>query len=98
MILVLVTFEEPVATERLEQHATLCRRVQSEQYRHGPVRRTLFGNAVAHVAEWLFVDQTAFETASRSDQFRAAASDAAAIGVAHSVHVIDLDPQVSQGS
>ena len=91
MVRVFVLYEQEPDEERYERHVELCRRVPNAVFRHGKVTRTLFGNALAYVAEWEFADADVFKAAAATDEFRATGADAAEMGVPHSVYVADLD-------
>jgi hypothetical protein len=90
MIRVVAIYSGEIDPGRYEQHAALCRKVASGTFRHGPVTRTLFGEPLHHYAEWEFADTETFREASASDGFKAAGADAAAMGVPHSVYVIEV--------
>ena len=91
MIRVVAVYSAPVDPERYSEHAALCRKVAGGVFRHGPVTRTLFGDPLHHYAEWEFPDEETFKAASASDEFKAAGADAAAMGVPHSVYVVEVE-------
>ena len=59
MIKVFVLYEQEPDTERYEQHAELCRRVEGGTFRHGKVFRSPTGQRYAYYAEWDFPDMDA---------------------------------------
>jgi uncharacterized protein (TIGR02118 family) len=81
VIRVFVLYSEPPEPERYEQHAELCRQVPGARFRHGAVFGAPMGEpAYAYYGEWEFPDRETFETAARSDEFRATGKDAMEMG------------------
>jgi hypothetical protein len=91
MIRVFVLYESAPDPERYGQHAELCRKVPNAAFRHGPVKRTLFGNELAYYAEFEFPDSETFEAAAATEEFKATGTDAAEMGIPHSVYVADVN-------
>ena len=91
MYRVVVLYEAAPDPARYEQHAELCQKVPGTVFRHGPVKRTLFGNELAYVAEFEFADSDAFKAAAATDEFKATGTDAAEMGIPHSVYVVDVN-------
>ncbi len=90
MVRVSVTYSQEPDPDRYEQHAALCRAVPGGTFRHGPVTRTLAGEPAAYHAEWEFPDKDAFRAAAATEEFAATGADAAEMGLAPAVHVIEL--------
>ena len=90
MIRVFVVYEQEPDPDRYQTHAELCQKVPGGIFRHGKVTRTLFGNELAYYAEWEFPDRDAFKAAAQTEQFAATGKDAAELGIAHSVYVVDI--------
>jgi hypothetical protein len=91
MVRVFVLYETPPDPARYEQHVELCHKVPNMVFRHGPVKRTLFGDELGYYAEFEFPDNDTFKAAAATDEFKATGADAAAMGVPHSVYVADVD-------
>jgi hypothetical protein len=91
MIRIFVTYEAEPESDRLAEHIAVCRRIPGATVRHGAIQRTLFGAPLEHYVEFEFADPDAWRSVSTSEEFAAAASDAAAMGIAHSVYVVEID-------
>ena len=91
MIRVFVVYEQEPDADRYDQHAELCRKVPGGVFRHGRVTRTLAGEPLAYYAEWEFLDEETFKSASRSDEFRATGADAAEMGVPHRIYITEIE-------
>ena len=91
MIRVFVVYEQAPNPDRYEQHVELCRRVPGGIFRHGRVTRTFAGEELAYYAEFEFMDEDAFTSATRSDEFRATGEDARAMGVPHRIYVTEIE-------
>jgi hypothetical protein len=91
MYRVFVLYEATPDPARYEQHAELCLKIPNAVFRHGPVKRTLFGNELGYYAEFEFEDAEAFKAAAATEEFQATGKDAAEMGIAHSVYVADVN-------
>jgi hypothetical protein len=81
MVRVFVLYEQEPESDRYEQHAELCRAVPGGTFRHGPVFGAPMGEPkFKYYAEWEFPDRAAFDTAARTDEFRATGKDAMDMG------------------
>ena len=77
MFRVVVLYEEEPDADAYEQHAEVCRRVPNSVFRHGNVFGAPMGEAAhKHYAEWEFADRSAFDTATKSEEFMASGKDA----------------------
>jgi hypothetical protein len=90
MIKVFVLYEQEPDSERYEEHAELCRRVAGGTFRHGKVFASPTGQRYAYYAEWDFPDMDTFKAASRSEEFAATGTDAAAMGIPFHVHFAEV--------
>ena len=91
MIRVFVVYEQEPNPDRYQQHVDLCRKVAGAVFRHGRITRTLLGEPLAYYAEFEFVDEDAFRSASRSEEFAATAADARDMGVPHRIYVTEIE-------
>ena len=91
MVRVVTTYEAELDPARLAEHVEVCRRIPGASVRHGPVQRTLFGRPLRYVVEFEFATDEDWQRVAKSDEVKAAASDAAAMGVEHSVYVLEID-------
>jgi hypothetical protein len=92
VIRVFVVYESQPDPMRYEQHVELCRRVPGATFRHGRVLRTIHGGPELHYyAEFEFPDLDAFKAVADSEEFRATGTDAAELGVSHSVYLAAVD-------
>ena len=90
MIRVIAVYTEAPDPARYEQHVELCRAVPGATFRHGKVLRTLSGEpALRYYAEFEFPDMETMQAAG--NELGAAGKDAAEMGVAHSVHLVDVN-------
>ena len=81
MVRVFVLYEQEPESDRYEQHAELCRAVPGGTFRHGPVFGAPMGEPkFKYYAEWEFPDRASFDTAARTDEFRATGKDAMDMG------------------
>jgi len=92
VIRVFVVYEEEPSSERFEQHAELCRKVQGGTFRHGKV----FGAPMAELrvryyAEWEFADMYAFKAAARTAEFMETGTDAMAMEIPFLVHFASVE-------
>jgi hypothetical protein len=77
MYRVIVLYEQAPDADAYAEHAELCRQVPNSVFRHGKVFGSPMGDAAhAYFAEWEFVDEDAFKSATRSDEFMATGKDA----------------------
>lgn len=90
MTRVFVLYEAEPDPDRYAAHAELCARVPGAIFRHGKVGPTLAGDPVAYYAEFEFADRDAFRATRGTPEFAATGADAAELGIAHSVHVVEL--------
>jgi hypothetical protein len=89
MIRVIALYTEAPDPERYEQHVEICRTAPGATFRHGKVLRTLSGEPQLHYyAEFEFADMAAMQAAGA--ELAAAGKDAAEMGVAHSVQLVEL--------
>jgi hypothetical protein len=92
VIRVFVLYEAEPDPKRYASHVELCRQVPGATVRHGPVLRTLHGESQPkHYAEFEFPDMESFQAVARSDEFRATGTDAAELGIAHSVYLAEVE-------
>ena len=77
MYRVTVLYENEPDPQEYAAHAEMCRCVPGSTFRHGKVMGAPMGEAQhAYYAEWEFVDEDAFRTGTRSDEFMATGKDA----------------------
>jgi hypothetical protein len=77
MYRVTVLYDERPDPDSYAEHAELCTQVPNGVFRHGEVTGTPMGEPVhAYYAEWEFADREAFDSAVRSEEFRATGKDA----------------------
>ena len=77
MYRVVVLYEQEPDADSYAEHAELCARVPSSVFRHGKVFGSPMGDpAYAYYAEWEFVDEDSFKTATRSEEFMSTGKDA----------------------
>jgi hypothetical protein len=91
LIRVFVVYEQEPDPDRYARHVELCRKVPGAIFRHGRITRTFAGEELAYYAEFEFVDEDAFKTGSKSDEFRETAADAQAMGVPHRIYVTEIE-------
>jgi uncharacterized protein (TIGR02118 family) len=91
MVRVFVLYEAAPDPERYEQHVALCHKVPGATFRHGAVKRTLSGSELGYYAEFEFPDSDTFKAAAATDEFKATGTDAAEMGIPHSVYVADVN-------
>jgi hypothetical protein len=90
MIRVMAVYTEAPDPARYEQHLQFCTNVPGATFRHGKVLRTLSGEPQLHYyAEFEFADMEAMQAAG--NELGAAGKDAAEMGIAHSVHLVELN-------
>ena len=53
--------------------------------------RPLFGSELGYYAEFEFPDSDTFKAAAATDEFKATGTDAAELGIPHSVYVADVN-------
>lgn len=77
MFRVVVLYGEEPDAEAYAEHAELCARVPNAVFRHGKFFGAPMGEpAHRYFAEWEFADRSAFENATKSDEFMATGKDA----------------------
>lgn len=91
MVRVIALYEGMPDPERYERHVALCRKVPGATFRHGRVARTLFGDELKYYAEFEFPDMESFKAVAGGDEFRATGTDAAEMGVPHTVHLVEVE-------
>jgi hypothetical protein len=92
MIRAFVLYEQAPESERFEQHAELCRKVQGGTFRHGKVFGAPMGEPkFRYYAEWEFPDMDAFKVAARTPEFMATGKDAMEMGVPFHVHFAEVE-------
>jgi hypothetical protein len=92
VIRVMVVYREQPDADRYQQHEELCRRVAGSTFRHGRVLRTIHGEPeLQYYAEFEFPDLEAFQGVADSEELRATGTDAAEMGVPHSVYLVSVD-------
>jgi hypothetical protein len=92
VIRVMVVYREQPDADRYQQHEALCRRVADATFRHGRVLRTIHGEPeLRYYAEFEFPDLESFQAVADSAELRATGTDAAEMGVAHSVYLVSVD-------
>jgi hypothetical protein len=91
MYRVFVVYDVAPDPDRYAQHVELCNKVPNAVFRHGPVKRTLVGEALAYYAEFEFADSETFKAAAATEEFAATGKDAAEMGYPHSVYVSDVN-------
>ena len=93
MYRVIVLYDEAPDATAYTDHVELCKQVPSSVFRHGKVIGAPMGDAKhAYYAEWEFVDEDAFKTATRSDEFMATGKDAYKRGFPQpTVEFVELD-------
>jgi hypothetical protein len=90
MIRVIAVYTEAPDPARYEQHVELCHAVPGATFRHGKVLRTLSGEPqLRYYAEFEFADMAAMQAAG--NELAAAGKDAAEMGVAHAVHLVEVN-------
>jgi hypothetical protein len=88
----MVVYREQPDADRYQQHEELCRRVAGSTFRHGRVLRTIHGESeLQYYAEFEFPDLEAFQAVADSEELRATGTDAAEMGVPHSVYLVSVD-------
>jgi len=88
----MVVYRELPDADRYEQHVALCRRVAGSTFRHGRVLRTIHGEPeLQYYAEFEFPDLEAFQAVADSEELRVTGTDAAEMGVPHSVYLVSVD-------
>jgi len=92
VIRVFVVYEEEPSSERFEQHAELCRKVQGGTFRHGKVFGAPMGEPrFRYYAEWEFADMDAFKAAARTAEFMETGTDAMAMEIPFLVHFASVE-------
>jgi hypothetical protein len=88
----MVVYREPPDAGRYQQHVELCRRVAGSTFRHGRVLRTIHGDPeLSYYAEFEFPDMDSFTAVADSEELRVTGTDAAEMGVPHSVYLVSVD-------
>jgi hypothetical protein len=77
MYRVIVLYDDVPQADSYAEHVELCKRVPNGVFRYGKVTGAPMGEP-KHVfyAEWEFADKSAFDDASRSEEFMATGKDA----------------------
>jgi hypothetical protein len=77
MYRVIVLYEQEPDQNSYAEHVEVCKQVPNSVFRHGKVTGAPMGEpAHAYYAEWEFVDEDAFRTGTRSEEFMATGKDA----------------------
>jgi hypothetical protein len=77
MFRVVVLYDEEPDADAYAEHAEVCNRVANAVFRHGKVFGSPMGEpAHRYYAEWEFADRSAFDSATRSEEFMATGKDA----------------------
>jgi hypothetical protein len=77
MYRVIVLYEQEPDQNSYAEHVEVCKQVPNSVFRHGKVTGAPMGEpAHAYYAEWEFVDEDAFKTGTRSEEFMATGKDA----------------------
>ena len=77
MVRAFVLYESEPDPEWYERHAELCGNVPGATFRHGKVFGAPMGEPQhRYYAEWEFADRSAFEAATKSEEFMASGKDA----------------------
>jgi hypothetical protein len=77
MYRVIVLYEQEPDQDAYAEHVQVCKKVPNSVFRHGKVIGAPMGEAAhAYYAEWEFVDEDAFKTGTRSEEFMATGKDA----------------------
>jgi hypothetical protein len=77
MYRVIVLYEQEPDQESYAEHVEVCKKVPNSVFRHGKITGAPMGEpAHAYYAEWEFVDEEAFKSGTRSEEFMATGKDA----------------------
>ena len=77
MYRVIVLYEQEPDADAYAEHVEVCEKVPNSVFRHGKVTGAPMGEPPhAYYAEWEFVDEAAFKSGTRSEEFMATGKDA----------------------
>jgi hypothetical protein len=77
MYRVIVLYEQEPDQDSYAEHVEVCKKVPNSVFRHGKITGAPMGEpAHAYYAEWEFVDEDAFKSGTRSEEFMATGKDA----------------------
>jgi hypothetical protein len=77
MYRVIVLYGQEPDQDAYAEHVEVCKKVPNSVFRHGKVTGAPMGEpAHAYYAEWEFVDEDAFKSGTRSEEFMATGKDA----------------------
>jgi hypothetical protein len=77
MYRVIVLYGQEPDQDAYAEHVEVCKKVPNSVFRHGKVVGAPMGEPThAYYAEWEFVDEDAFKSGTRSEEFMATGKDA----------------------
>ena len=91
MIRALVLYADVPDPQRYAEHVEFCRRVEGVTFRHGAIFGPGSDTRYRYYAEFEFPDRETFDRAASSEEFRATAIDAKAMGIEFEVYFANVD-------